>query len=376
MPRMIHSRPIYAAAAIVVAACQISVAMAQQQGTPPTPAAVTSDNAPYVIGLPVFYYTPETKLAFGVGGMLGFWLGHEPADTRPSSLPFVFVYTQNKQTQLLIKPEIYLPGNAYLLSGTVRFERMPQKFFGIGQAAASSAPEFYTPQTIGLQVSFKKRFSKQVWAGLEYEVESTTMREIRPGGLLASGAVTGSDGGLISGLGISANYDTRDSVMFPRRGRYLQVAADRYTRQLGSDFDFTSVKFDFRSYYPVRESDVAAVQVYVKSRGGSPPFYQLSFLGGDSLLRGYYRGQYRDTAVVVAQAEYRAQVWKRLSAAMFAGLGEACPGLDRCSTHNALASFGGGLHIKLDSKGGTNLRIEYALGRNSRAFYMTVQEAF
>ena len=172
------------------------------------------------------------------------------------------------------------------------------------------------------------------------------------------------------------NLDTRDSMMFPRRGYYLHVAADCYSPRFGSDFTFTNVKLDVRAYRPLRESDVAAVQMSIKSKGGAPPFYQLAFLGGDSLMRGYYRGRYRDTAAIVAQAEYRAHIWKRVGAAAFAGLGEACSGAGPCSIQRVLPSFGGGLRIKLDAKGGTNLRIEYTAGRNSSAFYMTVQEAF
>jgi len=406
-PLTFHSRCIIAAA-LVLAIYDVPVAMARPPGqnpaghpnvvavpgapvshpdaaaalgapvSQPTPAPSTpaNDDKPYVVWLPLLYYTPETRLALGAGGMFGFWLGRRPADTRPSSLPFVFVYTQNKQTQLLLKPEIYLPGNAYLLTGLIRFERMPQKFYGIGHEAAASVPELYTPQTIGLQASFKKRVSGHVWAGVQYEFERTSMREVQAGGLLAGNEVPGSQGGVISGLGLSVNLDTRDNVLSPRRGRFFHVAVDRYSPRLGSDFSFTGIKIDLRAYRAFRESDVGAVQVYVKSRGGAPPFYQLAFLGGDSPLRGYYRGRYRDTAAVVAQAEYRAHIWKRVGAAAFAGLGEACPGLDRCSAQNVLPSLGGGLRVKLNARGSATLRIDYAAGLHSRAFYMTVQEAF
>lgn len=362
------------AAAIVVALCHASAAGAQQAGA--DPANQPADTAPYVIGLPVFFYTPETRLAFGAGGLLNFRVGHAPTNTRPSSIPFFLVYTQNKQTEVTLKPDIYLPGNRYLLSGTFRFERMPQKFFGIGAGAAASTPEFYTPQSLGLEFELKKRVWKQMWAGVQYAFERTKMRAQQAGGLLAQGSVAGSRGGTVSSLGVSLNVDTRDSTMFPRRGEFVELAVERYSNQLGSEFSYTNAKFDVRAYRPLGEASVAAVQVYVRSTSGSPPFYKLAYLGGDSLLRGYYRGQYRDAAVIVAQAEYRAHLWKRLGAAVFAGLGEVCPGMDRCSVHALLPSVGGGLRIKLDTRGGTNLRIEYAAGRKASAFYVTVQEAF
>ena len=368
--------------ALLWSACHVPAAMAQQTADghgdtqPAAPPKPASDNKPYVIALPVVFYTPETKLALGAGGVLGFRLGANRDDTRPSSLPFVVVYTLNKQTQILLKPDIYLPGNTYLVTGTVQFERMPQRFYGVGRTASDATLEQYTPQTIELQIGVKKRIAGHLWAGVQYQFQHTTMRQIDPGGQLAGGEVIGSRGGQISGLGASVLFDSRDNVLFPRHGRYVKVAADRYAPLFGSAFAYTSVEVDMRAYRPVRTADVIAGQVFLKTRNGATPFYELPSLGGDSTMRGYYRGRYRDAAIVTAQAEYRAHIWKRLSAAAFAGMGEACPGLSRCSARGVLPSFGGGLRIKLDPKGGTNLRIEYAAGRNSKAFYMTVQEAF
>jgi hypothetical protein len=343
---------------------------------PAAPVTVVDTGKAYVVALPVVYYTSETRLAFGGAGLLGFRLGDNAVATRRSSLPFMAVYTQNKQLRLVLKPEIYLPGDAYLISGTLRFERMPQDFYGVGVAPSSTAFESYSPQTIGLQLALKKRILPHVWAGVGYERERTTMKAVEPGKQIASGTLVGSSGGTVAGLGASVSVDTRDNVMFARRGVYLQLAADRYGSGLGGDFTFTSVILDLRAYKAVRESDVVAIQVYAKSRTGAPPFYQLAMLGGDSLLRGYYRGRYRDRATAVVQAEYRAHIWKRLGAGVFAGIGEACPSLGQCSASDLLPSYGGGLRIKLDSKGGTHMRIEYAGGRRSSAFLLTVQEAF
>lgn len=51
------------------------------------------------------------------------------------------------------------------------------------------------------------------------------------------------------------------------------------------------------------------------------PFNALSLLGGSRRLRGYYEGRYRDQNSALVQAELRVDVFKRLGAVVFGGVG-------------------------------------------------------
>jgi len=331
---------------------------------------------PRVLLLPIIYYTPETRLALGVGGVLNYRFGRDKGNTRPSSLWLLMVYTMNNQVQLQLKPEVYLSKNSFILGATLRFERFPQRFYGIGNDVPLTAEEVYTPETLGLQLSVKRKVVGSIFGGIQYQLQKTLIQKVKPGGLLSQGDIPGSTGGVISGLGLSVNWDNRDNLFFPRRGSYLQFAADFFGAPIGSDYHYSTSKLDLRTYVPVLSTHVLAFQVYIRNMGGSPPFYQLSMLGGASVMRGNYGGQYRDKALLAFQAEYRLPVWKRFGAVGFAGLGDVGPTIRDIKLNRLKYSLGCGLRYKLDSREGTNLRLDFAWGKASTGFYMTVQEAF
>jgi len=331
---------------------------------------------PRLIAIPFVYYTPETKLAFGGGGVLTFRAGRRKAETRASSIWAFGTYNLAKQFQVVVKPEIYLSRNSFFLSGNLRYERTPQKFFGVGNDMPGSAEESYTPRVVTVQVGVKKKFLGHLFAGVHYEFEQLTMEKVEPGGILEAGDIPGSRGGLLSGFGLSLDWDTRDAVIFPRKGIFIQLTADTYDAMTGSDFTFSNIKLDFRRYVPVTATQVLAVQALLQSASGEVPFHKLALVGGESLLRGYYRGRYRDKSLIAVQAEYRVTVWKRIGVAGFAGLADVFPGLADLRLGRLKYSVGTGVRYTVNKREGTNLRMDMAWGKGSFGLYFTAQEAF
>jgi len=338
-------------------------------------AVVEKKIKPNIIIIPVIYYTPETRLALGAGGVINYRFGNDKRNTRPSSLWLMAVYTTKNQIQLSLKPEIYLTKNAYILGAYLKYERFPRDFYGIGDNVGGDG-ESYTPENFGLHLSVKKQFFKSFYAGLQYHVEKTTIQKVVTGGLLDSGGYIGREGGVLSGLGFSLNWDTRDNIFFPRSGWFIQFAADFYNKAFGSDYHYSSTSLDLRTYIPVRAKDVLALQLCMRDMVGEVPFYELAMLGGSTMMRGNYSGKFRDKALLAVQAEYRMPIWKWFGAAVFSGLGNVGPDLRDVTFNHLKHSFGGGIRIRLDKKEGTNLRFDYAWGNESTGFYMTVQEAF
>ncbi len=328
-----------------------------------------------LLAIPIVYYTPETSLAFGAGGVYTLRLGLHKERTRPTSLWMFLVYTLKKQLQAKFMPEVYFADNNFVLSGTLKFEKFPQKFFGIGNDTAESSEELYTPQTVAFDISFQRKLLGHLFAGFKYEFESTRILEYSPDGLLAPGDLPGSRGGQVSGLGLHLNWDSRDSNLYPRRGQYFRFYTGLFGRVFGSDFNFTRSELDLRSYFPVGSS-VLALKAYLGTRGGDPPFYHLSLLGGESLLRGYYLGRFRDKGMLLLQAEYRMPLWKRFGLVGFAGLGDVFEATSSLRVNLLKHSLGAGLRYRIDAKEGTNLRMDFAWGKSSFGIYFTATEAF
>ena len=329
-----------------------------------------------LIAIPFIYYSPETKLAFGGGGVLNFRAGRRKAETRPSTVWAFGTYNLARQFQVVVKPDIYFERNSFFLSGNFRYERTPQKFFGIGNDMPSTAEESYTPRIVTVQVGVKKRFLGHFFAGVQFDFEQMTMEKVEPGGILDSGNITGSRGGLLSGFGVSLDWDTRDGVLYPRRGVFFQLTADTYGAMTGSDFTFSGLKLDCRKYVLVAPDQVLAFQAYIRSTAGDVPFHKLAFLGGEFLMRGYYKGRFRDKDILAFQAEYRVLVTKRIGVVGFAGLADVFPAFAEFNLKTIKYSVGTGVRYMVNKREGTTLRLDMAWGKATFGLYVTAQEAF
>lgn len=328
--------------------------------------------------LPIVYYTPETRLAFGLGSLITYRFGLVFKKARPSTMFIGAIYTQLKQFTLQIKPEIYLNDNSLFLAGNFMAERFPTKLWGIGPNTADEMEEVYTPQRFLMEVGLQQRLGRDLplYLGFKYRLESTKIVEIEPGKLLDQDLVQGSRGGLLSGPGLAASYDNRDNIFYPNSGLYLQANLNWNDHFFGSDYDFLSLQFDLRNYHRVGDDQVLAVQALAETNTGDVPFYRLARLGGDSLLRGFYNGRFRDMNLVAFQVEYRFPVWKRLGAVVFGAMGSLANRFRDISFDNLKYSAGFGLRFKIIPKENANLRVDLAFGPGTYGIYFKAGESF
>jgi len=327
-------------------------------------------------GMPVVYYTPETRWAWGAGGLAYFPVTKDESVSRPSNVTISAIFTQNKQYTLDLNPDFYFR-RGYHFQFDLQYAKFPDKFFGIGNDTPDSLEEPYTSRYWKLRIEALKTTFGAVNLGVQYFFDSVTMTEVQPGGEMAGGAVTGSSGGLVSGGGLFMTFDSRDSIFFPTRGSFHQVSAMGFGRALGSDFTFGRFCLDARRYVRFSPSRVLAFQSVLLFQTGQPPFWRMGMLGGDDGLRGYYLGRYRDNDLITFQAEFRwVPVFWRIGLAAFAGLGEVADRLDGFRIDGFKYSYGVGLRFVLSPRQRLNLRLDYAFGSGSSAVYFTAAEAF
>lgn len=364
---------IAAAAALIAAPADLQ---AKGHSSQDKPAEKKAEYKAHLLGLPFLYYSPETKLAFGAGGILNFRAGRRKDATRPSTIYAYASYNLARQFTVLVKPEIYVRSNDLIFTGRIRYERTPQLFYGVGNATLAADAESYTPRTFAVQIGVKRRIVAGLFGGFGFDYERVTIEKVEAGGLLDAGAVTGSHGGLLAGFGGSLDWDTRDSVLFPLDGAFFQLSATAYGASAGSDFNFNRVELNLRKYFPMGARSVLALQTYLCSTGGDVPFYKLAMLGGDTLLRGYYKGRFRDKALALVQAEYRKLISGRIGVAGFAGLADLFPGWKGLEAGKLKFAAGSGLRYVINKRDGTTLRLDMAWGQASFGLYVTAQEAF
>ena len=168
-------------------------------------------------------------------------------------------------------------------------------------------------------------------------------------------------------------------MLNPRNGIFSELAFLNYSGEIGSDYDLTSFLFDNRFYIPVRKNNVLAFQLQGQFTQGNPPFNLLSLMGGESLMRGYYLGRYRDKHLLAGQVEYRMLPFsfaKRWGASLFFAAGEVFNSDNNFQFKNLLPTGGAGLRFLLFPEKDIYTRVDFALTREGSGFYFFIGEAF
>jgi outer membrane protein assembly factor BamA len=144
-----------------------------------------------------------------------------------------------------------------------------------------------------------------------------------------------------------------------------------------SAYQFSKFELDARKFFNPWSNHVVAFQATTSYASGDVPFYELSMMGGDSKMRGYYLGAYRDRVLLDAQAEYRMPVWKIFGLTTWLGTGRVAHNYSELSLDGFKVSYGLGIRIKVDSKHNTNLRLDFGFGNGGiKGTYINFAEAF
>ena len=83
---------------------------------------------------PFAFYSPETSLAFGAGGIISFKLS-EKFSSKPSSITASGYYSINNQYDLTIQPEVYLADDKYKIWSKFNYGKIFDFFYGVGNRA-------------------------------------------------------------------------------------------------------------------------------------------------------------------------------------------------------------------------------------------------
>ena len=335
-----------------------------------------------LIPFPILFYQPETGTGFGASVVYLFTLGegtrpgHEGRSLR-SSVGATAIYTTKKQVITSLDAETFPGGGRYRALANVSFVRFPSSFWGIGNDTPESLEEDYTPDQIAASAEFSVEVARHMYAGVFGQGGNRELRVIEEGGLIATGAVPGTEDGTLVTLGLILTRDSRSSNVYPRSGEYHQLRASRSLDASGNGNDFSTLSLDLRTYVPIR-SGVMAFRALGIASGETPPFDLMPRLGGESLLRGYFGGRFRDRSLAALEAEYRSPQWRRLRGVLFAGIGQVAdvPGDMRLDAFHP--SAGCGMRFLLNRREEFSLRVDVGWGFDveSSGVYIGLNQVF
>ena len=327
---------------------------------------------------PYAYYTPETELAIGAGGIITFYTSQIDTELRPSKVSLSAYYSTRRQFKISGETQLYYDRNRSLVVVPFSVGSFVDKYWGVGNQSLDIPNVDYAVQVIEGSIVLEGitglgGFSRN---GFVYRGSYTNITDVRDNPNLTDSTV-GLEGGFTSGVGFDLVRDTRDAVFYPTQGGFHRLYFVWYTSVFGSQYRFNQLEVDFRRYLPMSPTQVLAFQISGEMVFGDAPFYDLPALGGGGIMRGYYEGRYRDVNVLAAQAEIRQHIWRRLGAVAFAGVGEAF-GSDQSdlSISRLKYSLGGGLRFVFYKAQRINLRMDLGFGKNSHGIYFGLEEAF
>jgi hypothetical protein len=329
----------------------------------------------FIFAVPVIYYTPETRFAFGASGLAYFNFKNDSLNAPRSVVSLGFVYTQNDQVIFQLPFTLFIRNRAYQLYGELGYNKYFYNFYGRGNSTPSDFVEKYSITFPRLRFTALKRLSKYFFAGPRIVYDHFSLEGLDPQGQLLSGDIPGSAGGTICGPGAVFMFDSRNLVYYPSRGIWSELVIYRNDKAFGGSFNYTRVSLDFSKYFSYRKN-IFALNFYSVFSDAELPFFNMAFIGGQKKMRGFYEGRYRDNNLLMFQAEYRRELFWRFGMTLFADAGQVAQSPEKFNNKYWRYTYGGGLRFRIDDTQKLNVRMDLAVGNNKVLAYLTVAEAF
>ncbi|MFK7811346.1 MAG: BamA/TamA family outer membrane protein [Maribacter sp.] len=325
--------------------------------------------------LPVVFYLPETGLGYGALGIGTFRFKGEQKESRPSTVQLAITLTSKRQILLFAPFELYSDEEKWRFIGELGYYKYFYNFFGKGINTSEEDLETYEVNFPRVRFSVLREVLPDISMGLAYEFDKFSQPIVKEGGILDTNEFVGDEGGVISNLGLTALYDTRDNIFFPTKGFFIQANVFSSLKALGSSFSYNKWILDSRFYQQIKGRHVLATNVFLANSSENTPFLDLNYLGSKR-SRGFDNRRFQDNSELSLALEYRFPIYRRIEGVVFGSTGTVAPDLGSVFSSAFKNGAGAGLRYVINRKEGTRIRIDYGQTNEGGNFYFTINEAF
>ena len=270
--------------------------------------------------------------------------------------------------------------SGWAINTRVQFQQSPDKFYGIGQRTRNTNPQMFEIKY--LQVfgnASHSFFFDEFFAGLTYDISYAHIYNMEiDNTILPENMLPDQKNNLLFGVGPYVAYDSRNDMNFPTRGKYITAGLFLYPKYNEHSYGFYNYMVDARTYIPIFEKQVLALQLFAGASEGDMPFYKLYQLGGAERMRGISnKYMYIDKYVYFTQAELRRHLFGRFSMVVFGGIGNAFDNFSELHESTIKYVYGVGGRLQASKHEKINLRVDYGRARfGDSGLYLTISEAF
>jgi hypothetical protein len=327
--------------------------------------------------VPIISYSSEAGNVFGLAKFNAFKLVKDDTLSANSKLSEVFTISTKGHINFSVATNLSFSQNKYMLLGFINYKKTPEYILGIGNDVSIDDVESIITQRLKFANSFLRNIGSDFYLGIGFDLTQTFDVDMDSTSFLITDNITGKDGGTTTGLGFAAAWDSRDNRYNASEGSFVFLSYLNYPNWSGNGYKFQTWKFDARKYINPWYKHVIAVQIATKYATGDVPFYELSKLGGEERMRGYYKGALRDNVLLDTQIEYRMPIWNIFGLVGWVGTGRVAGSYKQLALNGFWPSYGMGLRIKVDSESDINMRLDAGFGKEGiSGFYINFSEAF
>jgi len=355
--------------------------------------------------IPVIGSQPATGFSYGF--VTQYTFKGKKVDDKYSTINLGATYTEKKQMLINAKNNVMLNNNKIFLSGDWRFYIFSQPNYGLGtdlippkyreedfDLDALKEPMDYNYLKFHQTVSWEVKNNYYVGAGVHLDWYTTITDQNLD---IAAGQFTNhynyskkydfnENEYFVNGLSLNLLYDSRDNQINTNNGMFANINY-RFNPALTKSQHASNVFFmEYRYFLPLSKYNkqhvfsIWATGQFVTS--GSVPYLNLPSIGWDQRSRsgkGYTQGLFRGQKMAYFESEYRFPIScnQLISGTVFANFTSASDkDRDIRLFQYIQPAVGVGLRILIDKATRTNLVLNYAWGRHSRAFYLNAGESF
>ena len=355
--------------------------------------------------IPIIGSQPATGFSYGFATQCTFKGKKE--DDKYSSVNLGTIFTEKKQLLINIKNSVMLNHNKMFLSGDWRFYIFSQPNYGLGtdiippkyreedfDLTVLQEPMSYNYFKFHQTVSYEVKDNYYVGAGVHLDWYTTITDKNLD---VSNGQFTNhytyskkydfnENEYFVNGLSLNLLYDSRDNQINTNNGMFVNINY-RFNPALTTTQHPSNVLFmEYRYFLPLSKFNkqhvlgVLATGHFVTS--GRVPYLNLPSIGWDQRSRsgkGYIQGLFRGQKMAYLESEYRFPIScnQLISGTVFANFTSTSDKDRDIRLFQYIQPAAGlGLRILLDKATRTNLVLNYAMGRHSKAFYINSGESF
>jgi surface antigen Omp85-like protein len=365
--------------------------------------------------LPKISSNPTNGFTVGLGVTYGARFGPEKT-TKVSMINLSVAVTSKKQFLSFIKSNVFTANDRFFLQGDWRFNVFNGPTWGLGTSAPDTtdldntwfwegADVSETEGAFGMAYNYTKiheivnyEVADNIFVGMGYHLDiyskiqdsrlnlDTLPRQLTPHYVYSKIKGFDETSYILSGVSLNFVYDSRDNLINPYEGNYINANYRMNPQFLGSSKNSSSLLLEYRTYISVSKKAARHLVGFWFFGDfqvtGDRPYLTLMATAEDQLSRsgrGYIGGRFRGENFLYGEVEYRFPIGgcnSMIGGVIFLNATTASNSNDVGLFDYIRPGMGVGLRFLINKTYRTNLNVEIARGYKSQGFYLSGAETF